>query len=837
MTLETLLARWRNDPHFEKNISAWHTMPAREARFDPFPDNLHFEIQNALHNIGIKALYKHQSHAWQLFQEGRHISLVTDTASGKTLGYNLPIIDKLIRNPDDKALYLFPTKALAQDQLAGMSRLIKPFSTKFNLIPALYDGDTSRIKKSFARKNARIIISNPDMMHIGILPHHATWSAFFANLRYIVIDEIHNYRGVFGSHVANVIRRLKRIANFYGTKPQFILTSATIGNPHELAHALIEEQVICIKNDGSARGEKHFLIYNPPILNSDLGLRASALNEAVRIVEDLLDNNLQTIVFGRTRRAVETMLKILREKLPSNSKNIVRAYRSGYLPKHRREIERDLRSAAIKAVIATTALELGIDIGGLKAAILTGYPGTIAGTWQQVGRAGRGTDTSLAVLISSSNVIDQFFSRHPKYFFQRTPEHALINPDNLLILIQHIQCAAFELHFEDGESFGNLDGSQVYSLLLPLLDAGVLHQSNGKYFWMSDHYPAAKISLRSASANAFSLICQGQGRQNTIGKVDGESAPWMVHPGAIYLHEGDCYKVISLEIDEHQAILEPVDVDYYTKPQQNSDVQLINIRDNKIVNGGRKAHGELLVILQVSGYKKIRWESQEFLAAEKLELPPTKLSTSGYWLSLSEESIHALDANGLWKNNPAQYGPSWKETTLIARSRDQYCCQACGTSEKNLVHHVHHKQPLRAFQSYHQANKLENLITLCPGCHQLAEKVVRIRSGLSGAAYTLSHLAPLFLMCDERDLGIFSDPQSILGNGQPSLVIYEMIPAGIGFSQRLFECHDQLINHSIDLISNCSCSDGCPSCVGPGGEFGTGGKKETLAIFLMLQPT
>ncbi|MBE9524071.1 MAG: DEAD/DEAH box helicase, partial [Chloroflexi bacterium] len=511
MSIENLMARWRSDHSVGDNITAWHTIPARSAKYESFPNNLHPELENALHQIGINALYSHQAQAWRMSQEGHNTALVTDTASGKTLGYNLPIFDQLLRRTDDRALYLFPTKALAQDQLAGMNSILSACAKSNNLFAALYDGDTPRNARKLARKNARIILSNPDMLHIGILPHHAAWFDFFQNLRFVVVDEMHNYRGVFGSHVANVLRRLKRIANFYGRQPQFMLTSATIDNPEELASALIEEQVICINQDGSARGPKHFLIYNPPIINPELGLRASPLRESVRIVGDLLDHNLQTIVFGRSRRSVETMLKLIRDRLPLKDRNTVRAYRSGYLPQHRREIEQSLRSSEVRAVIATTALELGIDIGGLNAAILAGYPGTIAGAWQQVGRAGRGTNASIAVMVSSSNVIDQFLANHPNYFFQRTPEQALINPDNLLILIQHIQCAAFELHFREGDSFGSLELSHVSALLNALIDAGVLHQSKGKIFWMADHYPAAQISLRSASANAISLKCPTEG--------------------------------------------------------------------------------------------------------------------------------------------------------------------------------------------------------------------------------------------------------------------------------------------------------------------------------------
>jgi len=835
MALGRILAHWRADPTLGGNITAWETIPARSAQYTPFPDNLHPVLYDALQRAGIQALYSHQAQAWQETQNGQHIALVTHTASGKSLAYNLPIFDQLLRCLEDRALYLFPTKALGQDQLASMNEFLAAGSQDTHINSALYDGDTPRNSRAIIRNNSRILLTNPDMLHIGILPHHTAWKEFFQNLRFVVVDEMHNYRGVFGSHVANVFRRLKRIAHFYGAQPQFMLTSATIDNPVELASALIEAPVTCIAQDGSPRGPKHFLIYNPPIINPELGLRASALRESVRITEDLLNHGLQTIVFGRSRRAVESMLKTLREALPANASNTVRAYRSGYLPQHRREIERGLRGNKVRAVIATTALELGIDIGGLNAVLLAGYPGTIAGTWQQSGRAGRGTDASLAVLVASSRPLDQFLAHYPNYFFQRTPEQALINPDNLLILIQHIQCAAFEIPFEEGDVFGNLDPVQVSELLLVLSEASILHKSGHTFYWMADQYPAAQIPLRSASATSISLQILTEDQKKIIGIVDEKSAPWMVHTGAIYLHEGDSYLVDSLDFERNLAVLHPADVDYYTLPQQETEVRVLNLKKRTPTPGGSKAHGELVVTSQVTGFKKIRWGTQENLGVEKLNIHTTELQTTGYWLTLAEETIQTLQAAELWNNEPNQYGPSWKDIAEIVRSRDNYLCKACGNPQTKVAHHVHHKQPLRAFESYHEANRHENLITLCPSCHLRAERVVRIRSGLTGAAYTLGHLAPLFLMCDTRDLGVFSDSQSTLGDGQPTIGIYEMIPAGIGFAQRLFERHDELITSASDLVSSCICIDGCPSCVGPGSEQGAGAKQEVMAIFNSLK--
>ena len=512
-----------------------------KARFTTIPPNVHVKLKNSLHQNGIKQLYSHQAASWTAVEHQENIAITTGTASGKTLCYNLPVIDTLLRDPESTALYIFPTKALAQDQLVGLhDLLISIAESKASIAPSTYDGDTPANIRSNARKKSRLIITNPDMLHTGILPHHTRWDRFFRGLRYIIIDEMHTYRGVFGSHVANTIRRLKRITNFYGASPQFILTSATIGNPKKLAEQLIEEPITLIENDGSARGAKHFLIYNPPVVDEDLGIRASLTQETLRLTEDLLTYKIQTIIFGRTRRTVEILLRSIKPSFSNLKGNsIVQAYRSGYLPKQRRAIERGLREGSVQAVMATSALELGIDIGQMGAAVLAGYPGTIAGSWQQAGRAGRGQETSLSILVTSANPLDQFLARHPDYFFERTPEQALINPDNLLIFLGHLQCAVFELPFEQGESFGALNWLEISEFLEYLVETGNLHKSGAKYFWMAEEFPAAGISLRSASPNNIILQSTVGDKTITIGEVDRESAPWMVHPEAIYLHQGE----------------------------------------------------------------------------------------------------------------------------------------------------------------------------------------------------------------------------------------------------------------------------------------------------------
>ena len=842
MPLASLLEYWKRDPETAPNLVAWQTLPARSAQTHPFPDDLAAPIKQTLIAAGIHTLYSHQLEAWTHARAGENVILSTGTASGKTLSYNLPAFASLIQDPDARALYLFPTKALAQDQFSNLQSLAASLQS---LTPAIYDGDTPQSARSAIRRNARIVLSNPDMLHTGILPHHTNWLEFFSSLRFVVIDETHTYRGVFGSHVANVIRRLKRVAAFYGAKPQFMLASATIGNPRQLAERIIEEPVHLIDHDGSARGPRHFIIYNPPITDPSLGLRKSSLLEGVRLSQDLLNQNVQSVIFARSRRSVEIILRYLQEnqflhdasslQSPVSNVQSIRGYRSGYLPTQRREIEKGLREGTVKTVVATNALELGIDIGGLDAAILVGYPGTVASARQQAGRAGRGLESAAAVMIASASPLDQFLAHHPEYFFERSPEQALVNPDHLLILLEHLRCAMFELPFQAGEGFGSLPGEIVDEYLQFLLSNNEAHLSNEKYYWMADQYPAANISLRSASPQGVVLqAVTTDDRPWTIGTVDGESALWMVHPGAIYLHEAQSFFVKDLNLEEHIAYLTPILSDYYTEPLRGTEVTVLSESAKERVRGAEKKWGELHVTTQVTGFRKRSWYTHENLGEEPLDLPPTDLMTTGYWVSLSEETISRLREMGAWTNDPNHYGPGWSQTRDRVRARDNYTCQVCGAVETNRQHDVHHKVPFRAFTSFLEANRLDNLTTLCPSCHHKVEQNVRMRSGLSGLAYVLGNLAPLFLMCDSGDLGTHVEPVENQNFGQPTIVLYDAIPAGIGFSEKLFEIHDELIARALELVSECPCADGCPSCVGPGGENGYGGKQEALEILKEL---
>ncbi|MGD2026501.1 MAG: DEAD/DEAH box helicase [Anaerolineales bacterium] len=832
MSLSSLLSHWRADPTVGGNIIEWHTIPARQESLVPIPMDLHPVLAEALNRRGFHSLYTHQTAVWDHTQGGEHVALVTGTASGKTLAYNLPVLDRLMCVHDGRALYLFPTKALAQDQKAELETFNCHLPDDLHVPVGTYDGDTTQSARPKVRQNARIIISNPDMLHTGILPHHTKWAEFFANLQYIVVDEMHIYRGVFGSHVANVLRRLKRITQFYGASPQFILTSATIANPVELATKLTEVRIRLVDEDGSPRGPKHFLIYNPPVVNPELGIRSSVLQESVRLASDLLAYQIQTILFGRTRRSIEVMLNYMR--LAAGDPQAVRGYRSGYLPRQRREIEAGLRSGEVRAVVATPALELGIDIGGMDAAVLAGYPGTISGAWQQAGRAGRAREVSLAVLATSANPLDQFLARHPEFFFGSSPEQALINPDNLLILLAHIRCAAFELPFHAGEGFGTVPGEEVEEFLHLLEQSNQVHESKGKYFWMADEYPAHTISLRSASPDTVILHAQTQEGWKTIGEVDSASADWFVHPEAVYMHEGQSYLVEDLDLEQHLAYLVPAEVDYYTQPRRDSEVTLVEIFAQSPARGAYKAYGELRITSQVTGYHKIEWHTHQRLGVGILEMPVREFQTIGYWLALHPGTVDALRDQNLWNNDPNRYGANWPQQRDAARQRDRYTCQNCGTVETDRAHDVHHKIPFRAFENYLDANRLENLITLCPACHWRAEAVVRVRSGLSGLAFALEHIAPLFLMCDPNDLGIQADSASPLADGGPVVVLYEQAPAGVGFSERLYELHDEILLRTYELVQACECADGCPSCVGPGGEQGAGSKQETLAILKLL---
>jgi len=752
-------------------VTALQRVPSRDAEWADMPEWVHPELVQAYRDKGIVRLYSHQAEAADRVHRGKNVVIVTPTASGKTLCYNLPVLDSVLANPDTRALYIYPTKALAQDQLAELQDLGHRVEDRFGVFT--YDGDTPADARLSIRSKGHVVLTNPDMLHSGILPHHTKWTRLFENLQYIVIDELHMYRGVFGSHLANILRRLKRITRFYGSRPRFVFSSATIANPGELAGRLIGDDVEVLDGNGAPASEKYFIFYNPPVVNRFLGIRRSYINETWRLTQRFLKQGLQAIVFANSRLHTEILLTYLKQENPTppGSPEIVRGYRGGYLPIERREIERGLRNGKIQAVVATNALELGIDIGSLDVTIMAGYPGTIASTWQRAGRAGRRKGGACAVLVASSRPLDQFIVKHPEYFFGSSPEHAYIQPDNLEILINHLKCAAFELPVEPGEVFGEVD---LEAICERLADSGYLHRSGEYYHWIQEAYPADAVSLRSVSSDNFVIIDE-TAQPEVIGEIDFTSALTTVHPKAIYIHGAQQYHVERLEFEHRKAYVKKVDVDYFTQAIQYTQVKKLEVEVQKATAGpALKAHGDVQVRSQVVGFKKIKFYTLENVGHGKLELPEDELHTTSYWIAVSRELMEALPFT---------------------------------VSER--------------------------------------------QDGLSGLLYALSSVACLLLMCDRMDLGStigegapgspgFRDPENGPGETrkeeyfEPTLYLYDAYPGGIGLSQPLFLMHDELVSRTRELITDCPCERGCPSCVGPVGETSEKAKEAALAVLHCL---
>ena len=833
--VNVLLNQWEHDPDRISNIVSWSQTPAEAARTGPFPVNLSPRLIQALNAQGIPSLYSHQAESLIHILNGKNVVISTGTASGKSLCYSLAIWNQLLKDPDSTALCFFPTKALTYDQANSFREFEKQlFSDRMESCVSVYDGDTAGNFRAAIRDKVSILMTNPDMLHLGILPHHTIWARFLRKLRFVIIDELHTYRGVFGSHIANLIRRLKRICEFYGASPQFILTSATIGNPNSLAENLTESPMEWVSIDGSPKGERNFLIYNPPIVNRELGIRQGLLDTTTQLSGELMDRNIQTIAFCRTRKGVELLMKRMIEQ-PHGNRSGVKAYRSGYLRAERREIEAGLKSGEIKLAAATNALELGVDIGGVDAIIMAGYPGTIASTRQRAGRAGRKSRESLAVLVASSAPLDQYLALHPEFILENSPEEALINPNNPLILLQHIQCAAFELPFGTSGGFGQLPDETLKDYLNYLVEAGFLQYKAGRYFWMSQDYPAGATSLRSSNSRVILLQTSDEdGMLRTIGEVDFASSLWMVHPGAIYLQGGETFFVDQLDLEKDSALLSPSNVDFTTEPIQNVQIEVLQILRSQKLEKNTIYYGEIEVTSQVTGYKKIQWDTQAILEIQPLEMPATTLRTFGYWMVLNEDCVNQMRDEGMWNGEPNDYGPQWNQIRSAIRLRDGFRCQNCGKVESGKAFHVHHKVPFKAFHSAVLANAPSNLVTLCPECHMLAESAVRIRSAIAGVRYAMSNLAPLKVMCDSEDLESTVDAQASFADNQPAIMIYDAVPAGIGLSDSLFYHHQELLTQSLELISSCGCKDGCPSCVGPISPDGYGGKMESKRLLEIL---
>src|SRR6202790_2346532 len=758
-------------------LTAVRHFPARAAQWAPFPAWVHEDLRAAYKAKGIERLYSHQAAAAAAAHEGKNIVIVTPTASGKTLCYNLPVINTILENSDTRAMYLFPTKALAQDQFTEIRDLNQRLENRFGVFT--YDGDTPSDARKTIREKSHIVLTNPDMLHTGILPHHTRWTRLFENLRYIVLDELHTYRGVFGSHLCNVLRRLRRIANFYGCQPQFICCSATIANPGELAGRLLETDVEVLNANGAPVAEKTFVFYNPPVVNRALGIRRSYINEACRVSQEFLKRDLQTMVFANSRLHTELMLTYLQQanpQQPGRATNI-RGYRGGYLPNERRDIERGLRDGHIRGVVSISALELCIDVGSLDTVVMAGYPGTIAATWQRAGLAGRRSGSSCAVLVASSAPLDQFIVRNPDYFFGNTPEHAFIQPDNLEILINHLKCAAFELPIRPDDRFGDVD---VQDICARLAEAGFLHRASENYHWTQEAYPADTVSLRSVTSDNF-VIIDITGAPAVVGEVDFSSALTTVHEKAIYIHGGQQYHVEHLDFKERKAYVKRVDVDYYTDAIRYTQVRILECaaetRPSDSVSEIRalRSFGDVLVRSQVIGFKKIKFFTNENIGAGDLELPENEMHTTSYWITLERPLLESLP---FWIGE-RQSGMFGLLHALASVATLLWMCD-----RRDLGTAIGEKPPY-------------------PNDQEQTMDAVQLRDRIS------------------QDAKEFFEP---------NLYLFDAYPGGIGFSEPLYSGHDILMQRTRELIVACECAEGCPSCVGPAGDLAPRAKEAALAI-------
>jgi DEAD/DEAH box helicase domain-containing protein len=815
--LDALAAR---DAHDEMLTAVRH-FPAREAQWADFPSWTHTDLKAAYTAKGIRQLYSHQAAAAEAVHAGKNVVIVTPTASGKTLCYNLPILNAALENTDSRALYLFPTKALAQDQLAELHDLNQRLDNRFGVFT--YDGDTPGDARKAIREKGHVVLTNPDMLHTGILPHHTRWTRLFENLRYIVIDELHSYRGVFGSHLCNVLRRLRRVARFYGREPQFVCCSATITNPGDLASRLIEADVEVLRGNGAPAAEKTFVFYNPPVVNRALGIRRSYINESSRVAQEFLRRDLQTMVFANSRLHTELILTYLQKANPPGpgQTDTIRGYRAGYLPGERREIERGLRDARIRGVASTSAMELGIDVGSLDTVVMAGYPGTIAGTWQRAGRAGRRSGSSCAVMVASSAPLDQFMVRNPDYFFGRSPEHAFIQPDNLEILVNHLKCAAFELPIAPEDRFGEVD---VAELCARLAEAGYLHRAGEHYHWTHEAYPADTVSLRSVTSDNF-IVVDVTGQPQVIGEVDFSSALTTVHEKAIYLHGAQQYHVEHLDFKARKAYVKQVDVDYYTDAIRYTQVRVLEIAATmhgtgevgpaaeseslsdvrpdpessgaaapaENSGGTSHSHGDVLVRSQVVGFKKLKFFTNENIGACDLELPENEMHTTSYWITLERPLLESLPFS-ISERQSGMFG--------LLHALESVATLLLMCDKRDLGTAIGERPP--------DSGRGEM-------------RAPRSSDGLVEEVGSIEEFAPTRL----KDLASARAGKEFF---EPNLYLYDAYPGGIGFSEPLFIAHSLLVRKTRELIAGCDCEDGCPSCVGPGGGLAPRAKDAALAI-------
>jgi len=780
LAVEELVDYIRRSKRFGRNITACHVIDDQPGSFTDFPEYVDERLTEILKKRGIANLYTHQWESLKHIHDGRNPVVVTPTASGKTLCYNLPVLNRVLQHPETRALYLFPTKALSQDQMHEIHSLITDLN--LNIKTFTYDGDTPSDARSAIREHGHIVVSNPDMLHTAILPHHTKWQKLFSNLQFVVIDEMHTYRGVFGSHFANLMRRLKRVCRFYNSTPCFILCSATIANPKELACALIEEEVVLVDDNGAPTARKYIILYNPPVVNRQLGIRVSCLNEARRLSTLCLENELQTIVFTTSRLNVEVLTKYLKDRFDRKEikSDRISGYRGGYLPQLRRRIEQGLRDHSILGVVSTNALELGIDIGALDVSILAGYPGTIASIWQQSGRAGRRQEASLSILVARSNPLDQFMVSNPDYLLGQPPEHGRINPDNLLILLSHIKCAAFELPLETSETFGKEDLVEVLSYLD---EKGILHRVGNRFHWSAESYPANEISLRSVSNQNFVVIDNSGQEPQIIAEVDYSSAPFMIHENAIYMLASRLYHVDQLDWERKKAYVREVSVDYYTDAMDYTNVKVLDEFESAKRGCLIVEHGEVQVVSKVVDFKKVRFYTLENVGYGEVNIPENQIHTTAYWFTVPLHVLRDLPYNrvelvdgllgiGFLLNHVASIH-------LMCDLRDINHCIG-DKSSRWFVKHVHGERKI-------------------------------------------------YSVGEHREV----DPDTV-DAFDPTLFIYDNYPGGVGFSPKLFDLHDKLLAEAMTVLNQCVCKEGCPSCIGPTAEMGVLSKEVALALLHLI---
>jgi DEAD/DEAH box helicase domain-containing protein len=725
-----------------------------DGEYEDYPVQLAPEVIKVYKDKGITQLFSHQARAIQWVLDGKNVVAATPTASGKTLIYNTVTLDALTKNPSARSLYLFPTKALSQDQLAELFDLNKLMGDKLGLFT--YDGDTPQSTRQAIRKKAQIVLTNPYMLHSGILPHHTKWVNLFEHLKYVIIDELHYYTGVFGSHMANIIRRLKRICRFYGTNPIFIMSSATISNPQELAEKIIEEKVELVDKSGAPRGEKYLVFFNPPVVNKELGIRRSYVAVARQISGILLNNQLQVITFANSRLITEVLVKYLKNDFEKNVTDAgkVRGYRGGYLPQKRREIEQGLRSGKIKAVVSTNALELGIDIGTLDAAVLASYPGTIASTWQRIGRAGRRAGKSIGVLISSSAPVDQFIVNHPEYFTGKSPEVGRINPDNLAILIEHIKCASFELPFVKGENFG---GEDLEEILNYLADNRILFPNQDKWFWTEQGYPADAVSINRVSSDNFVVVDRTE-TERVIAEVDFSSALETLHPKAIYMLESEQYVVEEFDYENRKAFVRRSNSDYYTDAVTNTKISILDVFDETRGERYDFFYGDVHVYSQVVGFKKLKFFTNENVGAGDLQLPQQEMHSTAFWVTIKNDCLETVDISSEEKI---------EAITGIAYLMRHICA----------------------------------VILMC----DVKDIGVAVEDNITKTNINRQAVGRYAAMQD----------RPVIRDFEPNIYIFDSYPNGIGFSEVLYGRAAEILEKTLDVIKKCNCERGCPSCIGP----------------------